>query len=168
MIAKKSPIRQTLTLSVEQTNKATTDFIAELTANCDHLSDVTNELIALAEVEPSSLEPEDCGYHARLIVKKQEEVVQAIRDMPIQTSATVFWEVAIPSLFGLEERYQRRYKEWDNEQTEEQERKKRAKAFAEDESFEESLRSRLRAGEDVDVEAERRRRKRPPVGGLYR
>lgn len=167
MIANKSPIRETLTLAVEQTQKATTEFIRELSASCDHLGDVTNELIALAEVEPSSLEPQNCGYHARLIVKKQEEVVRAIRDMPIQTSVTAFWEAAIPSLFGWEGRYQRRYNTWVEEQTEKQERKKRAKAFAEDEAFEESLRSRLRAGEDVDVEAERRRRKRPPVGGLH-
>ena len=167
MFTKRAPIRQTLTLAVEQTKKATTDFISELSTNCDNLNKVTNELIALAEVEQSSIEPEDCGYHALLIVKKQDEVVRAIRDIPIQTSVTVFWEAAIPSLFGLEERYQRRYNAWNEAQTEERERKKRAKAFAKDEAFEENLRSRLRAGEDIDVEAERRRRKSPPVGGLH-
>ena len=130
-------IRSTTTLAEsvleanEATSAATARIKAQMTEQCQRLTELGREFAALLSVDPSSLSPDECGTQAYLIENKHKEIATAVNELAQQPPATVAWAAIYHKLYSAGSQFHSRYSEWREHQKEEQDRQERATAYRE-------------------------------------
>jgi hypothetical protein len=134
--------------------------------SADRIEEAVNALRELLATAPEDLAAKDCFAHARRITDTYAGLKKAFEEVPV--CAVRDGQFANPLSYphwnnlwvGLELAhlpYETRYQGWAKAKKAEAERKDRSSAYLAEEQFEQRLKERLRAGEDLDREEELKR-----------
>ncbi len=131
MIQPSATVAETVLAANEATAAETARITARMTEQCQRVTELGREFVALLSVDPSSLSPDECGTQAYLLENKHREIATAVNELAQQPVVTVAWAAIYLKLCSAGAPFQNRYSEWREHQKEEQERQERAAAYRE-------------------------------------